>query len=81
MTRDEIIEKIKLQRETEESQHGTVMTAPHELETYLFYVQSNLGICMSYILQGDKTSAVKNLLNVITTAVAAMEQHGDENHR
>lgn len=77
---EEVVEKIRQEREYQNSKWGTVEEHPQSIPGYLLVIRKELEEAENGWMKNvsGRDSAMAEILQIAAVAVAAMEQHGFE---
>ena len=72
-----LFDAIDREREYQDRKWGTIQEHPHEVPGWLLIIQSELNEAMEeWVHNGGDKEALREILQVIATGVACLEQHG-----
>ena len=72
----EVFEAVQRERRYQDRKHGTLNVHGHSVAEWLFLVEDRLAKAKkAWVMNGD-TKALEEMLTIVATGVACLEQHG-----
>lgn len=74
---DAIFEAVKRERAYQDAKWGTIEAHPHDVPGWILIMQSELNEAVEeWVHNGGDAEALREILQVVATGVACLEQHG-----
>ncbi|MGD2065836.1 MAG: hypothetical protein PVI43_01535 [Candidatus Bathyarchaeota archaeon] len=74
---EEIIKAIKRERIYQDNKWGTIVDHPHDVPGWILIMQSELTEAVeAWVHNGGDDEALREILQVVSTGVACLQQHG-----